>query len=155
MDATLETVIYEMVENCGRKKGEIATDIGKPLSTFSREVSPFDSGAKLGVADLVPLMKACRALTPLHFLNASMGMRAVPLVGKPDGEDRRHEAIQAYEATSRFLQAYEVGEHHGVLMGMLPHVIKELEDCAIRARESDCCAHHNVNNAAEAEAVKQ
>ena len=40
----LEIVIYNMVEDCGRKKTEIAADVGKPLSTFSREVSPYDDG---------------------------------------------------------------------------------------------------------------
>lgn len=55
-------------------------DAGKPRKskwTLYREVNPEDSGAKVGVLDLVPLMRACGSLEPLQLIANEMGCRVV------------------------------------------------------------------------------
>lgn len=62
----LEMVIYNMVEDCGRQKTAIAADMGKPLSTFSREVSPYDEVACKRLEDAsrsVSLLNLCKQPT--------------------------------------------------------------------------------------------
>lgn len=71
--------IREMVRASDKPAKALAKEIGKPYSTFMRELSQGDKGAKLGVEMLLPLMQACASILPLRFLASRMGCRVVPL----------------------------------------------------------------------------
>lgn len=101
----IEQLIYEALENCGRKKSDVAAGMGIPLSTLSRETSPYDSGAKFGAASMIPFMRETRSLAPLEYIADQMGFRLVPKNAAPDGDDLHHESLQAFEATHDFIQA--------------------------------------------------
>lgn len=103
MSKTLEQVIYDMWEDCGRKKTDVAADMGVPLTTLSREVAPHDMGAKLGVAELIPFMRATNSLAVLDFIADAMGKRLVDKQAAPDGRDLNEEIVQAQEAVSLYL----------------------------------------------------
>lgn len=125
----LETIIYEMVEDCGRRKTDIAADMGKPLSTFSREVSPFDDGAKLGAMDIIPLSLACRSDAIVAWLADALGYRLVKKFADPDGGDLGEEINQAYEAAGEFLSAArKAGECVTSLVRKRQNVGKQMDD---------------------------
>lgn len=133
----LEDVIADMVENSGRTLTAIAAEIGKHKSTLSRELSPYDAGAKLGVESLVPLMRACRSVAPLEALAGFMGYGLRPLGGEPDGRSMEDECLQGYEAVTDFIKAARAGRHYTDLMPRLRAALKELEDVVVRARDRD------------------
>ena len=132
-------VIYNMVEDCGRKKTEIAADVGKPLSTFSREVSPYDEGAKLGASDILPLSNACNSDAIIEWLADARGYRLVPKDARPDGADMNEEINQAWEAAGAFLTRARNGAARGAtsamnLLGLRRRVAKEMDDVLTRAQ---------------------
>lgn len=133
----LEDVLMDMVENSGRTLTAISAEIGKHKSTLSRELSPYDSGAKLGVESLVPLMRACNSVAPLEAIAGFMGYGLRPLGGAPDGLNMEDECLQGYEAVTDFTRAARAGAHYTDLMPKLRAAIKELEDVLVRARERD------------------
>lgn len=47
--------------------------------TLYKELNPEDSTAKMGVLDLVPLMKTCGSVAPLEAIAQQMNMVVVPL----------------------------------------------------------------------------
>ncbi|SME96729.1 MULTISPECIES: phage regulatory CII family protein [Desulfovibrio] len=47
--------------------------------TLYKELNPEDSTAKMGVLDLVPLMKTCGSITPLEAIAHQMNMVVFPL----------------------------------------------------------------------------
>ncbi|TIH12766.1 hypothetical protein D0S45_17500 [Marinifilum sp. JC120] len=47
--------------------------------TVYKELNPEDSGAKMGVLDLAPLMKTCESTAPLEAIAHQMGMAVVSL----------------------------------------------------------------------------
>ena len=102
---SLEQIIYDALENCGRSKGDVAAGMGTPLSTLSRETSLYDLGAKFGASALIPFMRETRTVSPLAYIADQMGYRLVPKVADPDGEDLRHESLQAVNAENDFIQA--------------------------------------------------
>ena len=57
---------------------EIAKEIDKPYPTLMREINPEDTGAKVGVNDLIPLMKATGDINPLTYLANAMGFVLIP-----------------------------------------------------------------------------
>lgn len=131
----LETIIYEMVEDCGRRKTDIAADMGKPLSTFSREVSPFDDGAKLGAMDIIPLSLACRSDAIVAWLADALGYRLVKKFADPDGGDLGEEINQAYEASGEYLKmAREAKVCLAKLRKKREDLNKELDDVDERIR---------------------
>ena len=133
----LEMVIYNMVEDCGRKKTEIAADMGKPLSTLSREVSPYDEGAKLGVADIVPLSNACGSDAVIEWLADARGYRLVPKDAWPDASDMNEEINQAWEAAGGFLTKARNGAVSAMnLLGLRRNVAKEMDDVLARAQKN-------------------
>ena len=133
MKKPLEDIIYETLENCGRSKSAVALDMGKPLSTLSRETSPYDAGAKLGAADLVPFMKATGSTAPLEMMAFAMGLKVILLCALPDGRDMREEIIQAYEAIGAFLNAANSPDTEFSKLSRLFHfAVKEMEDVISR-----------------------
>ena len=132
----LEMVIFDMVEECGRSKTAIATDVGKPLSTLSREISPHDDGAKLGVSDVVPLSNACNSDAIIDWLADARGYRLVPKGGRPDGADMNEEINQAWEAAGNFLTKARNGAGCAMkLLGLRRQVAKEMDDVLARTQK--------------------
>jgi len=135
----LETVINDMVEESGRKKSEIAADMGKPLSTLSREISPYDEGAKLGVADLLPLMNACGSVAPLEWLAAARGLRLVPIDGNQEGECVVEGIVLAHEAVADFLAKARTAHPCNVkLLGLRRRVAKKMDGVMTRVHGVRC-----------------
>lgn len=65
----------------------VAASIGKPLSTYQREINPNDDGAKFGADQLIPWMEATGyAREVLDFIAAHFGLKVVPMGngGAPD-----------------------------------------------------------------------
>lgn len=137
MPETLKDIIYEALNNCGNKKGSVAAKIGMPLSTLSRKVSPYDDGAKLAVAELIPFMRETASLSPLEFIASVMGYRLTSLIDEPDGLDMNHECLQGYEAVATLLTAASNGAHYTELATLLEKAIKELEDVFSRRRREN------------------
>jgi hypothetical protein len=63
----------------------IASEINKPYTTMLREINPYDSGAKVGVDLLVPLMAAAKSVEPLRSLAQEMGYIIVPMRAQEGG----------------------------------------------------------------------
>ena len=135
--SSLEELLHHVLEDCGRTKGAVATDMGVPLSTLSREVSLFDEKAKFGAAALVPFMRATRSVAPLRFIAQALGFGLVPLNGAPGGENMHHEVLQGMLAVGFFAEQAEAGAHYTALSEPLEKAKKELDDVFIRARNRD------------------
>lgn len=133
-----EMVISDMVDECagrGLSRTALAAAMGKPLSTFSREVSPYDEGAKLGAADLLPLMNACESDAPLEWLADARGYRLTPKNANPDGADMNEEVNQAWEAAGNFLSKARNGAVCAMkLLGLRKQVDKEMDDVLARVQ---------------------
>ena len=103
MSDDLERLIYDTLENCGRHKKDVADEMGTSPPKLSREVNPYDDGAKLGVTSLIPFMRATRSLAILDYLADAMGCKLVAKQGAPNGQDLNEEIVQGYESVSAFL----------------------------------------------------
>ena len=135
---TLEDIICDLWENCGRKKGDIATDMGVPLSTLSRETSLYDTGAKFGAASLVPFMKATGSMKPLEFIAAAMGHKLTPVNAEPESWEMPKEIIEGYEAVATYLKASNDPDiHHIDLFALRSLAEKQLDDVFKVARKRD------------------
>ena len=92
-------VIAQMVQESDRPAKALARELGKPYSTFMRELSGNDSGAKFGVEQLLPLMQACDSVLPLRYLAARMGCRVAALENAAPGRATLHEELlDSYDA---------------------------------------------------------
>lgn len=79
MKNELTRIIQEAVLGASKPARDIAEEVGKPYPTLMREINPDDSGAKVGVESLVPLMLATDSIQPLTHLANTMGFLLVPL----------------------------------------------------------------------------
>ncbi len=78
-NAELTRIIQESVlQNASKTSHDIAKEIDKPYPTLMREIHPEDMGAKVGVNDLLPLMRVTGSIAPLTYLASSMGYVLVP-----------------------------------------------------------------------------
>ena len=103
--------------------------------TLYRELNPEDRGAKIGALDLVPLMRACGSVEPLHIMAAMVGHHLVAADATPDGRDMAHECFQGLVAVAEFCKAAEAGKVRlESLGGLLSSAIKELEEVFVRYR---------------------
>ncbi|HML56240.1 MAG TPA: hypothetical protein PKC79_19275 [Solidesulfovibrio magneticus] len=99
-------VIAQMVRESDRPAKALARELGKPYSTFMRELSGNDSGAKFGVEQLLPLMQACESVLPLRYLAARMGCRVAALENAAPGRATLHEELlDSYDAMTRYHRA--------------------------------------------------
>ena len=132
---SVEWVIYQTLEDCERKKTDVAEDMNVPLSTLSREASPWDTGAKFGAGSLVSFMRATRSLAPLEYIAFKMGMRLVPLDAQPDGADLNEEINQAWEEAGTFLTKARNGAVCAMqMLGLRKQVAKEMDDVLARVQ---------------------
>lgn len=128
-NSTLNEIVFQTLESCGRSKGEVATDMGIPLSTLCRETSINDTGAKFGATALIPFMNATGCLAPLEFLADAMGKRLTDKNACPNGEDMRDESLQAWDAAAKFIKAANNEEmDYSTLLGLRNAVAKEMDD---------------------------
>jgi DNA-binding transcriptional ArsR family regulator len=125
MTGTIMEVIREMVRTSGKPAKELARELGKPYSTFMRELSQRDTGAKLGVDLLLPLMRACDSIAPLRYLAARLGCRVAALPeGRPEPASLEAGLLDAHEA---------LGDYHRAMRdGQPPEAVAELRERLIR-----------------------
>lgn len=134
MTKTLYDVIREMVLTAPRPAKALAEELGKPYSTFMREINAGDSGAKLGVETLIPLMQACDSVMPLRYLASRLKCRVVSLrevvPGKPN-------------LTEELLDTYPVlSDYHRAILSKQPlEDVAELREQVIRQVQADFVAY--------------
>ncbi len=78
MQHELTRIIQEAVLKSEKSARDIAQEVSKPYPTLMREINPDDSGAKVGVDGLIPLMLATDNIQPLTYLANAMGFLLVP-----------------------------------------------------------------------------
>jgi hypothetical protein len=106
MPKTIYNVIREMALSGPTPAKALAKAVGKPYSTFMRELNGSDPGAKLGVELLLPLMRLCNSIMPLRFLAARMGCRVVSMRELQPGKPTLHEELLVtYAALTEYHKA--------------------------------------------------
>jgi len=99
-------VIAQMVRESDKPAKALAKELGKPYSTFMRELSGNDGGAKFGVEQLLPLMQACESVLPLRYLATRVGCRVAALENATPGRATLHEELlDSYDAMTRYHRA--------------------------------------------------
>jgi len=134
MPKTIMTAIREMVRASAKPAKALAKEIGKPYSSFMRELSQADRGAKFGVEMLLPLMQACDSILPLRFLAAHMDCRVVSLREvTPDKDSLHEELLDSYEALSQY---------HRAIRDKVPlERVAELREVVLRQVQEDFVAY--------------
>lgn len=134
MRKTITGVLYEMVRASGRPAKDLARELGKPYTTFMRELSGTDRGAKCGVELLLPLMRACDSILPLRYLASRMNCRVVSLREvTPDKDTLHEELLDSYAALARY--------HRAILKKEPPEKVAELRERVIRQVQEDFVAY--------------
>lgn len=123
MTRSLTQIIHDMVLDGGVPAKVIAAEIGKPYTTMLREINPHDSGAKVGIDLLLPLMRSSKSNEPLKFLAHQMGYALVPL--------KRSEAMQMDPMAMSLKLLQEFGELSKRLQGILSQQSLSEEDFAV------------------------
>lgn len=72
-------ILHDMVIGRRGLAKKVSKSLGKPYPTLLRELNPWDKGAKVGVDDLVDIMRAAGDVTPLKVMAESLGYRIEPL----------------------------------------------------------------------------
>jgi len=123
-----------MVLTAPRPAKALAEELGKPYSTFMREINAGDTGAKLGVETLVPLMQACESIMPLRYLASRMQCRVVSMrevvPGKPT---LLEELLDTYPMLSEY--------HRAILAKQSIEEVAELREQVIRQVQEDFVAY--------------
>lgn len=134
MTKTVYDVIRDMVLTAPKPAKALAEELGKPYSTFMREINAGDSGAKLGVEMLVPLMQACESIMPLRYLASRMHCRVVSMREVvPDKPSLLEELLDTYPILS---------EYHRAIMAQYPiEEVAELRETVIRQVQEDFVAY--------------
>lgn len=73
--------------------------------TLYKELNPHDATAKLGYLNLIQLMRATDDMRPAEIMADMLGYKLSPKAARPDGEDMRHESLQAVHAMDDFIRA--------------------------------------------------
>lgn len=77
MKYNIEDVIQELVLAGSMSAKDIARSVGKPYSTFMREVNPHDKSAKLGIITFLKILEATGDTSPLQKIAENFGMTLV------------------------------------------------------------------------------
>jgi hypothetical protein len=130
MKNDITAVILEMAQDCPRAIKTIAAEVGKPYSTLMRELDPGDRGAKLGVDLLLPLMQACKSISPLCHLAEAMGHRVVSIKDiTPDKATFHEELLDTYQAL--------VDYHRAMLESQPVEIVAKRREVLIRQLKED------------------
>lgn len=97
MTNSLTRAIQDIVLENNKPAKQIAQEVGKPYPTLLREINPFDSGAKVGVETLVPLMRATNSVTPLEILAEEVGCVVAPVSRPTSGRHAMNAALEQIE----------------------------------------------------------
>lgn len=97
---TLAETIQDMVMANNPKA--IAEELGKPYSTFMREINPDDHGAKVGADTLIGLTRATGNFSAIDYIEHSLNRVAYRLPSRPVGHEALH--AQLAKAMSEFGQ---------------------------------------------------
>lgn len=134
MPKTIYNVIREMALSGSAPAKSIAKAVGKPYSTFMRELNGLDPGAKLGVELLLPLMQLCNSITPLRFLAARMGCRVVSMRElQPDKPTLHEELLDTYATLAEY--------HKSIMNNESLEKVAELREQLIRQAQEDFIAY--------------
>ncbi|QLA19049.1 phage regulatory CII family protein [Desulfolutivibrio sulfoxidireducens] len=134
MPDSIMDVLREMVRASGKPAKALARELGKPYTTFMRELSQADTGAKLGVELLLPLMRACDSILPLRFLASRMDCRVVSLRNvTPDKPTLHEELLDSYEALTQY--------HRAMRDRQPPENVAALRETVIRQVQEDFVAY--------------
>jgi hypothetical protein len=71
-------ILHDIVVGRRGLAKKVSKSLGKPYPTLLRELNPWDKGAKVGVDDLVDIMRAAEDVTPLKIMAESLGYRIEP-----------------------------------------------------------------------------
>ncbi|GKT29660.1 hypothetical protein ADUPG1_001249 [Aduncisulcus paluster] len=83
----LTKLLQDVVLKNDKPARDVANEINKPYPTLLREINPEDKGAKVGVEELIPIMKATGSIRPLTRLANIMGYVLVPMDINPEDPD--------------------------------------------------------------------
>lgn len=134
MPTTILDILSEMVRASGKPAKALARELGKPYTTFMRELSASDRGAKFGVELLLPLMQACGSILPLRYLASRMECRVVSLREvTPDKDTLHEELLDSYAALAHY--------HRAILKKEPPERVAELREQVIRQVQEDFVAY--------------
>lgn len=136
MHGSIMAVIQEMVRESGKPAKALALELGKPYSTFMRELRGTDKGAKCGVEMLLPLMRACGSLMPLRFLASRLGCRVVALEGpETDKASIHEELLDSYDAMTRYHRAIRDQAPIEKIADLREKVIRQVQDDFVAYRQ--------------------
>jgi hypothetical protein len=146
MEDDLQRIILEMIQNSQIPVKSLADVVGKPYSTFMREIDVDDRGAKLGVELLIPLMKACNSITPLRHMAAIMGYRVASMRDiRPEKTTFHEELLDTYQS----LVAY----HRAMMDGEPVSVVAEYREMLIRKLVEDFVAFMKLRKSSDCNAI--
>lgn len=129
MPTPIVAVIREMVRSSGKPAKALAKELGKPYSTFMRELSQADTGAKFGVELLLPLMRACGSVAPLRYLAAHLGCRVVSLSEvSPDKPTLHEELLDSHDALAAYHRAIRDDEPLETVAELREQVIRQVQE---------------------------
>lgn len=133
MGVDLQRTVFDMVQESQVPIKSLADLVGKPYSTFKREIDIEDRGAKLGIELLVPLMQACNSIAPLRHMSVTMGYRVSSMREiRPDKQTLYEELLDTYQAL--------VDYHRSMIDGQPVSVVSEYRDLLIRQLREDFIA---------------
>lgn len=102
----LTKLLQEVVLKSDRPAREIAGEINKPYPTLLREINPEDKGAKVGIEELIPIMKSTGSIRPLTRLANIMGYVLVPMdINPEDPDEANYMALDLLDGFGRYSKA--------------------------------------------------
>lgn len=110
----------------------------KSLGQLYKEVSDNGGGAKLGVFDLITLVKETGDYRPIYKMLDELGLMALPQCGAPDGKNYHHEVTQMVNAFASIVQeASKANPCELALYEANSHQQKEFQDVMTRIKKGE------------------
>ena len=91
MQKSLSEIIHEVALD-NNPKG-LAEEMGKPYSTFMREINPYDDGAKVGAESLIPFTRATGDFAAIDFIETALGRVAFVIPKPAPGHEAIHQQL--------------------------------------------------------------
>ncbi|MBI9112226.1 phage regulatory CII family protein [Maridesulfovibrio ferrireducens] len=111
MTKTLTELLHEIVQKSGCSR-EVAEAVEKKYHVLLNELNPDSDSHKLGVNMLIPIMRICRTVEPLHFLAKKFGGVFIKL---PESDSCERDVIKVVKEFGEFIAAYGEGIKDGSL----------------------------------------